>query len=293
MIFEGKKIEKIDFDSCAYPDQLKNISNPPKQLFCCGNADLLYEDSVAVVGSRKFTMYGKNVAGMLGNTLAKAGIVVVSGLANGIDAFSHQGMLEAGGKGIGVLGSGINKMGPKKNYGLMLDVIKNDGLIVSEYEPDLPASVYTFPERNRIISGLSKKVVVVEANFDSGSLITAQFANEQGREIYAVPGNINSQFSIGSNLLIRDGATPLIVFGDLIRDMGSEVSQKYSPRVDCGEDEMEIINALLKENGSTADKISKNINRMVSETNAILTIMEIKGIIESSAGRYYLVQNNI
>ena len=173
----------------------------------------------------------------------------------------------------------------------MVDMINSGGLVVSEYEPDVPASVYTFPRRNRIISGLSKKVVIVEANFDSGALITAQFANEQGRDVYAVPGNINSQFSVGSNLLIRDGATPLIIFDDLIKSMGIDLAKDYIPKIECGEDEMEIVNALLKENGSTVDKISKEIKRQPGETNAILTVMEIKGIVESSAGRYYLVQN--
>ena len=293
MEFYGKKIIRIDKDSSEYPGQLKNIPNPPKQLYCCGNTELLYKDSVGVVGSRKFTIYGKGVAIMLGNTLAKAGIVVVSGLANGIDSFSHQGMLESGGMGIGVLGSGINKMGPKKNFNLMLDILKNDGLIVSEYEPDFPGNPTTFPQRNRIISGLSKKVVVVEANFNSGALITAQCANEQGREVYAIPGNINSQFSMGSNLLIRDGAIPLIIFDDIIKDLGINPPNRVMPSAECGEDEMKVVNALMKENGSSVDKISKNINKMVGETSAILTIMEIKGIVESSAGKYYLHQNII
>lgn len=291
MTFLGNKIEKIDIDSKEYPNQLREISDPPKQLYCCGDRTLLYEESVAVVGSRKFTVYGKNIAIMLGETLAKAGVVIVSGLANGIDSFAHKGMVDVGGKGIAVLGSGIKKMGPRKNYELMVDMINSGGLVVSEYEPDIPASIYTFPKRNRIISGLSKKVVIVEANFDSGALITAQFANEQGKDVYAVPGNINSQFSVGSNLLIRDGATPLIIFDDLIKGMGVDLTKKYISKIECGEDEMEIVNALLKENGSSVDKISKEIKRQPGETSAILTIMEIKGIIESSAGRYYLVQN--
>ena len=290
MTFLGNKIEKIDIDSKEYPIQLREISDPPKQIYCCGDRGLLYEESVAVVGSRKFTLYGKNIAIMLGETLAKYGIVLISGLANGIDSFAHKGMVDAGGKGIAVLGSGINKMGPRKNFGLMVDMINSGSLVVSEYEPDTPASVYTFPKRNRIISGLSKKVVVVEANFDSGALITAQFANEQGRDVYAVPGNINSQFSVGSNLLIRDGATPLIIFDDLIKSMGVDLAKDYIPKIECGEDEMEIVNALLKDNGTTVDKISKEIKKQPGETSAILTVMEIKGIVESSAGRYYLAQ---
>lgn len=291
MLFQGYEVRKIDFESSEYPSRLREIPRPPKQLYCCGNISLLNEKSVAVVGSRKYTIYGKGVAQMVGNTLAKSGVVVVSGLANGIDAFSHEGMLEGGGKGIGVLGSGIQRMGPRKNYNLMIEIIKSGGLIVSEYEPDMPASVYTFPERNRIISGLSVAVVVIEANFNSGALITAQCANEQGRDVYAVPGNINSQFSMGSNLLIRDGATPLVIFDDLLKNIGANNIENNVSNIECGEDEKEIIEALKKWNGRTVDEISQEINKKVGETSSILTIMEIKSIVESCSGRFYLKQN--
>lgn len=283
------KIQKIDKYSVEYPKMLKEINDPPQQLYCCGNLSLLKETSVAIVGSRKFTIYGKNVALMLGKHLGEANVNVVSGLAYGIDAFAHKGILDSNGKGIGVLGSGINKMGPKKNYNLMIDLIKNDGLIISEYMPDEPATKYSFPRRNRIISGLSKAVIVVEANFNSGALITAQYANEQGRTVFAVPGNINSQFSMGSNLLIRDGAIPLIVFDDLFKELNIEKKTENKEIENCGEDELVIIKSLDLSVGLSVDRISEITNKNIAEVNALLTVLEIKGIVQSNCGKYYKI----
>ena len=284
-------IVKIDDKSIEYPARLREIPNPPKQLYCLGDISLLQEKSIAVVGSRKFTVYGKCVAQMIGKKFAQCGVPVVSGLANGIDSFAHQGMMEVKGKGIGVLGSGIKQMGPRRNYNLMLDMIDAGGLVVSEYEPDEPANKATFPQRNRIISGISEAVVVVEANFNSGALITAQFANSQGRTVFAVPGNINSQFSMGSNLLIRDGAIPLIVVDDALKEMGIVKRKEEIPTIECGKDELEIVDVMVKHNGITVDNIATEVNRRVGEVNAILTVMEIKGIVQSNCGKFYLNQN--
>lgn len=287
------KIIKIDIDSQDYPEHLREIQDPPKQLYCCGNIERLKDRCVAVVGSRKYTMYGKYVAQMIGKHLANAGVTVVSGLAKGIDGFSHTGMMEANGKGIGVLGSGILHMTPRSNYQLMQNMIKEGGLVVSEYKPDEASTKYSFPARNRIISGLSEAVIVVEANFNSGALITAQYANSQGRTVYAVPGNINSQFSMGSNLLIRDGATPLIVLNDVLEDMGVEMIKEKISTIECGRDELEIVNTMMKYNGVSVDGIAKELDRKVGDVSGILTVMEIKGIVQSSCGKFYLTHNPI
>lgn len=284
------KIERIDIESKEYPASLKEIKNPPRQLFCLGDTSLLHSVSAAVVGSRKFTLYGKNVAAMIGRRFAESGVPVVSGLANGIDSFAHMGMLEADGKGIGVLGSGIKMMGPSRNRQLMLDLIDMGGLVISEYDPEMSAEPWTFPMRNRIISGLSRIVVVVEANYNSGALITAQHANEQGRIVYAVPGNINSQFSMGSNLLIRDGAVPLIVIDDAIRELGCEVQRGIEKRIKLGNDELRIINVIKKYNGVTPDVVANALNMRVSEVNAIITVMEIKGLVEIYCGKIHLAK---
>ena len=286
----GYSIEKIDFTSPEYPEKLRNIPSPPKQLYCAGDISLLHRKSVGVVGARKHTVYGKNVALMVGRRLAESGVPVVSGLAMGIDAYSHEGALEAEGKVIGVLGSGIDRMGPARNYSLMMKGLEAGGLVVSEYEPGTEASAWTFPERNRIISGLSEAVVVVEAGLNSGSLITAKHASEQGRSIYAVPGNINSQSSIGSNLLIRDGAVPLVIIDDLIRDIGAEASRRDAAPPGIEGDELDIYEAVALRSGATCEELIADTGLSPSLFNSLLTVMEIKGLVESYAGRIYITR---
>ena len=284
------KTQIIDINSSIYPPRLKEIPNPPLQLYCNGDLGLLGSDSVAVVGSRKFTVYGKYVAKMIGGRLAECGIPVVSGLAYGIDAFSHEGALDAGGRIIGVLASGILKMGPRKNLDLMKRGLATGGLIVTEYPPDADACKGTFPARNRIISGLSKCLVVVEANFNSGSLITAQHAAAQGRPVYAVPGNINSQFSMGSNLLIRDGAYPLVVIDDLIRELGVEPADTFTADPALGDDERIILEAVSRNNGSRPEVIAAATGKTIALVSAVATILEVKGAVETYGGKIYLAK---
>ena len=284
------RIEKIDRNSTDFPEKLRKIPNSPKHLYCAGDISLLKERSVAIVGSRKHTVYGKNVSLMIGRRLGERGIPVCSGLALGVDAFSHEVALEGGGRVIGVLGGGIEVMGPVRNKDLMIRGLDAGGLVISEYEPTYPASAATFPARNRIISGLSDALVVVEAGMNSGSLITANCAAVQGRSVYAVPGPINSQFSIGCNLLIRDGAAPLVIIDDLIRDLnigGSSVS-KNSSAANLAGDELEIFEALSVLGGATVDEIVKETGKSASLISAITTVMEIKGITETYAGRIYI-----
>ena len=286
-----KTIMKIDRESESFPDKLRYIKNPPGQLYCTGDISLLNRTAVGVVGSRKYTVYGKQVSLMVGKRLAESGLVVVSGLARGIDSYAHEGMLEVNGRGIAVIGSGINTLGPAGTVNLMNDILDAGGLVVSEYEPDMPATAYTFPARNRIISGLSAALVVVEANFNSGALITAQFANEQGKTVYCVPGNINSQFSMGSNLLIRDGAVPLVVIDDIARelDVMPDLSDEDCINLRLGEDEREIVDVIRQFNSVSPDTISSILNKKIAETNSLLTVLEIKGIIESYGGKVHMI----
>lgn len=285
-----KDIQIIDIKSAAYPERLRNIPDPPGQLYCTGDVDLMKTRTIGVVGARKNTLYGKNVTLMIGRRLAESGITVVSGLALGIDAYSHEGALEADGKVIGVLGSGIDKMGPVSNYRLMERGLEKGGLVVSEYPPDFSANRATFPKRNRIISGLSEALVVVEAGLNSGSLITAKMAADQGRQVYAVPGNINSQSSIGTNLLIRDGVTPLVIIDDLIRDIGAATKKDAVSRPDMDADEERIFEVVRLMSGPTVDEIIRGTGFDPQLVNSLLTVMEIKGIIESYAGRIYISQ---
>lgn len=279
---------RIDIDSVEYPARLREIHDPPEQLYCTGNVSLLNERSVGVVGARKNTVYGKNVAIMIGRRLAESGLTVTSGLALGIDGYSHEGALEADGKVIGVLGSGIDHMTPQRNRNLMKRGLENGGLVVSEYPPDVEGFKSNFPARNRIISGLSEALVVVEAGLDSGSLITAKCASDQGRTVYAVPGNINSQTSIGCNLLIRDGAVPLIIIDDMIRDIGAVPKKADAVSSDLDEDERLVFDAVRQMSGATMEEIISITGLSPGLANSLVTIMEIKGVVESYAGRIYL-----
>lgn len=283
-----RKIQRIDINSSEYPARLRDILDPPRQLYCAGDISLLHDDSVAVVGSRKYTLYGKTVAGMVGGRLGECKVTVVSGLAYGIDAFAHEGALDAGGKVIGVLASGLNRMSPKRNYGLMKRGLEMGGLVLSEYEPDEPAEKYKYPQRNRIISGLAVCTAVIEANVNSGSLITAQHATEQGRPVYAVPGNINSQFSIGCNLLIRDGAFPLVVIDDLVRAAGKDPASREETEGRMGADEKAVYDAAARYYGAPLDRLAEDTKMSASSLNAIVTVMEIKGLISTYAGKVYV-----
>ena len=282
------KTVRIDMDSVEYPARLRDIPDPPKQLYCTGNTDLLSERSIGVVGARKNTVYGKNVALMIGRRLAESGLAVTSGLALGIDGYSHEGALEADGRVIGVLGSGIDHMTPQRNRSLMMRGLDNGGLVVSEYPPEEEGFKGNFPARNRIISGLSEVLVVVEAGLDSGSLITAKHASEQGRTVYAVPGNINSQTSIGCNLLIRDGAVPLIIIDDLIRDIGATPAKTAAVNRELDSDEQKIFEVVREMSGATMEEIIRGTGFSPGLANSLVTVMEIKGIVESYAGRIYL-----
>ncbi len=290
-----KEIIRITMESDEYPDSLREIQGSPRELYCIGDISLLKTPCAAIVGSRRYTIYGRQTALMIGKMLAGRGITVVSGMAKGIDSFAHQGALsKQEGKTIAVLGTAIGKPYPASNAALM-EEIEEKGLVISEYPPDFPGSQYGFPARNRIISGLSKSVIVVEAGLKSGSLITAQIAGDQGKTVFAVPGNINSQFSIGTNLLIRDGAYPLVVVDDVIREMGVQSlnrgtfgeDQEGFP-VEMDDDEKKLYSEIRQEQGISADALSEKVELPISKINGILTVMEIKGAIMMCSGRIFL-----
>lgn len=280
----------VDINSEAYPDCLREIANPPKKLYCSGRLELLTRKCVSVVGSRRYSLYGKQVALMIGRYLGRTEVVTVSGLASGIDTFAHTGALESEGDTIAVLGTGMNQIYPKKNQELQRR-IESCGLVITEYEDEFRGTRYTFPARNRIISGLSRCVVVVEAGVSSGALITAQYAEEQGRTVYAVPGNINSQFSLGTNLLIRDGATPLVVMDDLIREMDvAKPIEMKKEKGNLGEDEKQVLDVVAGNNGIHVNEIAHILNKNIGKVSAIITVLEIKGWIVSAAGKIHLAK---
>ena len=211
------KIEEISINSKEYPKNFKNIYDSPKKIYLIGNKDLLYQKGIAIVGARDATQYGKKIAYNLAKELSEQNIVIISGLAIGIDSYAHKGSLEKG--TIAVLGSGIDNIYPKENLELAREIIKNKGCIISEYPLGTKPERLHFPQRNRIISSLSDGVVVIEASKRSGALITAEFALEQGKEVFAVPGDINKKQSEGTNQLIKDGAILLTSATDILENI--------------------------------------------------------------------------
>ena len=209
-------IKIVKYTDDEYPQKLNNIPNKPIVLYMKGNLENLNNESVAIVGSRMASLYGKKNAYFFSYELAKRNVNIVSGLAKGIDSYSHIGALKAKGKTIAVIGCGIDKIYPKENEKLYHEILKNDGLIISEYIVGTKPEKTNFPRRNRIISGISDAVIVVEAGAKSGSLITANYAINQGKEVWAIPGNINLANSVGTNELIKDGANVLTKLGDII-----------------------------------------------------------------------------
>ena len=280
-------IEIIRKGEVAYPERLLEIKNPPQQLYCCGDPGLLKSRCVAVVGSRTTTVYGRRTAEAIGRCLAAAGVTVVSGMAMGIDASAHEGALSAGGLTVAVLGCGPDVCYPPENRLLMED-IKRSGLIVTEYEPGTPANRYNFPNRNRIISGLCEATVVVQARNRSGSLITAELAAEQGREVYAVPGNIDSQYNLGNNRLIKEGASPLICIDDILEYLGIGGVDEEDARRRLSDREFEIFGILRMEGEMTIDEVCMKTGFSPAYVNPILAVMEMKGFISSEMGRVFV-----
>ena len=215
-------IEEISIKNNEYPNQLKNIYDPPAKLYVLGNRSILNQKNFAIVGSRKATEYGKKVAMQISKELSENSLNIVSGLAIGIDSYAHLGCLQVkdAGKTIAVLGSGLDVIYPKENRKLAEQIINSGGCIISEYPIGSKIEKNNFPQRNRIISGLSEGILVVEASQKSGALITAEFGIEQGKEVFAVPGDINREQSEGCNLLIKDGANVVTSSQDIIYVIG-------------------------------------------------------------------------
>lgn len=211
----------IEIGNKNYPKKLLNIYDPPKKLYVLGNEKILNEFSLAIVGSRNCTKYGEEIAKSLSYNLAKYKINIVSGMARGIDASAHLGCIMGNGKTVAVLGSGFNHIYPKENIKLFNKILESGGAIITEYEEDIIPKPENFPKRNRVISGISSGAVLVEAAEKSGSLITANLTLDQGKEVFAVPGNINSKMSKGTNSLIKEGAKVVTNVFDILEEFNN------------------------------------------------------------------------
>ena len=269
-----------------YTKILSNISDCPSELFYKGTLPNKRIKTVAIVGSRKPTAYGRNIANKIANRLAEVGIVVISGLALGIDSVAHRGVLERDGLTIAVLANGLDMVYPAMHRSLAERIISSGGAIISEYPINTKPLPWQFLARNRIISDLADVIVVVEAAKRSGTLSTASHGINQGKEVFAVPGNITSPYSEGCNHLIKMGAIPLIDIDEFIKYLVPEVDvksrQAYLP---IGSNDIEnfIINK-LRGGEIDGDEIFSGLNISISEFNQALTMLEIKGIIKSQGG---------
>jgi len=270
------------------PEQLLEIPQPPKTLYIRGklpDPEMIY---LAVVGSRKYTSYGKDICEKLIKGLKGYPIVIVSGLAIGIDSIAHKTALEVGLTTISFPGSGLDNevLYPRSNIRLAEEILNKGGCLISEMEPHERSQIYSFPQRNRLMAGMSKAVLIIEAEEKSGTLITARMALDYNRDVLAVPGSAFSQNSKGTNYLIKQGATPVTTSEDIIIALGFEIEkpemtdkEKYES---CGKDEMRIIE-LLREPMERNDLI-RELGMNIGEANALLSIMELKDLIKEEMG---------
>jgi DNA processing protein len=290
-VIEKRGIRVAGCDDPAYPEVLKEIDGAPVVLYMKGC--YLPEDrfGIAVVGSRKHSPYGEVVARKLPAELASAGFTIVSGMARGVDTLAHVSALACGGRTIAVLGSGLDISYPAENSRLM-EKIPESGCVISEFPPGTPPNKENFPRRNRLISGLSLGVLVIEATVESGSLITAEYAIEQNREVFAVPGNITSSNSEGTNRLIRQGAKMVLASDDIIEELAPMlkgfIRAEKRKVVDLSKDEDMLCNILSGE-PKHIDLLSREAVLPANKVLDVLLSLELKGVVRQSSGkRFYL-----
>ncbi|WP_432400591.1 DNA-processing protein DprA [Wukongibacter sp. M2B1] len=286
-----KNIECIYRNDETYPEILKNIPDSPHLLYKRGKLGDEDKNAVAIIGSRKCTSYGKNIAYKFAKELASYGITIVSGMAYGIDSAAHRGALDGGGRTIAVLGCGADICYPKSNANLMRDIIEN-GAVLSEYPLGTNPTPGNFPRRNRIISGLSKGVLVVEAGLKSGTLITVDYALEQGKEVFSIPGNINCSVSQGTNKLIKEGAKPVTCVEDILEEFNvpQNLKEKNNQYLDLSDTERSVVEIVLKKQPIHIDMIGSILNLDAGSLNSIVTILEIKDIIEQLPGKIIIMK---
>jgi len=284
-------IKKITSNSTDYPDVLRQLASPPKCLFTQGQPlkDFLTLPRVAVIGSRSITPYGKQVTEELSAGLAKQGIVVISGLALGVDSVAHQAALENNGKCIAVLPSCLERIVPRTNLSLAHKILKNDGTLISEYAESQPTYKQNFVARNRIMAGLADAVLITEASLKSGTMHTARFALEQGIDVMAVPGSIYNASSKGTNSLIKAGATAVTAIEDILAVLGIK-PKSYTQRVPIGSNQQQqTVLDLLASGHSDGDEILHLCQLPVNDFNKVITMLEITGKIRSLGGNHWVI----
>ncbi|MBC7224399.1 MAG: DNA-protecting protein DprA [Anaerolineae bacterium] len=280
----------VTWEDPDYPANLRQIADAPPLLYVLGTLVPQDEWAVAIVGTRRATVYGREVTRRLAYSLARSGVTIVSGLARGIDATAHQAALDAGGRTIAVLGCGIDLVYPAEHRRLA-ERIREQGALVSEYPLGTKPEARNFPPRNRIISGLSLGVVIAEAGARSGALITADYAAEQGRDVFAVPGNILNASSVGCNQLIRDGARPVLGVEDILEELNLRLAvEQAEARTVLPSDPTEArLMELLSEEPRHVDELGLESGLPIAVVTSTLALMELKGMVRQVGGMHYVL----
>jgi len=288
-----EEIKIISINDENYPKLLKEIRNPPKILYHRGklkNKEICF----AIVGTRRYSSYGKQVALEITGDLVETGLTIVSGLAPGIDTFCHQMVVERNERTIAVLGTGLDEKSiyPKENIKLARKIIEKDGCLISEYPAGTRGTQFTFPQRNRIVAGLSLGVLVVEAKERSGALITADWAKKYGRKVFAVPGPIHSSNSKGPHKLIKEGAKLVENANDILSELDLPEIKKQSGKTEGGTKEENLILRALKEESLYIDKIIEKTKLTAAAAASTLAILEIKGKVRNLGGNIYAISHS-
>ena len=287
------EIKTISINDKEYPKLLKEIKNPPEVLYYRGRSPKTESNNFAIVGTRRYSDYGKQIALEIASDLSEAGLIIVSGLAPGIDTFCHQAAVERKKPTIAVLGTGLDEKSiyPQSNLKLAEKIIETSGCLISEYPPGTRGTQFTFPQRNRIISGLSLGVLVIEAKIKSGSLITAEWAKKQKRLVFAVPGPVHSSNSKGTNYLIKNGAKLVENADDILKELSLPLKIKTAEVV--GETSVEnSILRVLKEESLHIDKIIEKTKLPASAVGSTIAILEIKDKIRNLGGNTYAISHS-
>jgi DNA processing protein len=280
------QIAKFSKRNTAYPDMLREIASPPEWLYVRGV--LPKHSMVAVVGTRKCSDYGLKATYQISSGLAKAGAVIVSGLALGIDAMAHRAALDAGGKTVAVLACGLDEIYPSSNRGLAEEILESGGALISEYEPGTPPVKHHFPERNRIIAGLSLGTIVTESPVEGGAMITAAHTGAQQRTLMAVPGNITSPGSAGPNNIIRTGGTAITSAADAINALGFH-AQEPIPMAAHSAQEAKLLDLIAK-TGTSADELIEAAGMTAAEFANVISLMEITGKVRNLGAGVWVVR---
>lgn len=286
---QDQGIQVVTWGDAAYPRRLQEIDQSPPVLYLRGEYKPEDDWAVALVGTRRATAYGRQVTAEIANALARNGVTIISGLARGVDAIAHQAALDAGGRTLAVLGNGVDRVYPIEHRALAERMIQS-GALISDYPPGTPPEAINFPPRNRLISGLSMAVIVVEAGERSGALITASFAADQGKEVFAVPGNIHAPQSVGTNRLIQQGARPYLDIQDMLEALDlTLITERRTARMALPTDEREgKLLGLIADQPLHVDEISHQADLPIATVTSTLALLELKGMVRQVGGMQYV-----